>query len=302
MRFRGMLVVSLGAWILVVAAVGPVHAQAVDFIFENAERPHITSTKEALELRAGPGQLRIPRLYQDFRLSFEFFLTGAEADGRVALRTWRPAGGPAMQYDFSLSRAVGDSVESLLVGPSGPAKLIKAGELSAAGPGIWRNVALQRSGRTVHLTIDNVLAGIYEAEDMPATVLFSASAGAVKIRRLSITTPVRTTDAAASLWDVLPRGDLKKVGLTDPEVLHEQKPEYTSGAMRRRVEGVVEVEAVILSDGTVGDVRVIRSLDKELDAKAVMAVYRWKFSPAHKDGQAVPVIGTVALTFCLRSC
>jgi outer membrane biosynthesis protein TonB len=38
-----------------------------------------------------------------------------------------------------------------------------------------------------------------------------------------------------------------------PTVAHEEKPQYTSEAMRRRAEGKVEVEAIVLADGTVAE-------------------------------------------------
>ena len=91
-------------------------------------------------------------------------------------------------------------------------------------------------------------------------------------------------------------------GVTAPEIIYEAKPGYTAAAMRARVQGSVEVEAVVLADGTVGPVRVVRSLDKEfgLDQKAVDAVKQWRFRPGKKDGEAVAVLVNIELTFKLR--
>jgi hypothetical protein len=60
-------------------------------------------------------------------------------------------------------------------------------------------------------------------------------------------------------------------GVKAPSIVREVKPKYTADAMRRQVQGSVEVDAVILADGTVGDVTVKRSLDPELDEEAVKA-------------------------------
>ena len=92
-------------------------------------------------------------------------------------------------------------------------------------------------------------------------------------------------------------------GVTSPEVLKEEKPKYTAEAIRARLQGTVEVQAVVLPDGTVGRVRVVRSLDKEsgLDDQAVAAVKNWRFNPGKKDGVAVPVIVSIELTFTLRA-
>ena len=91
-------------------------------------------------------------------------------------------------------------------------------------------------------------------------------------------------------------------GVTAPEVLGEQKPRYTAEAMSAKIQGMMEVEAVVLVDGTVGDVRVVRSLDKEfgLDQEGIAAVKKWRFKAGKKDDVAVPVLVSIELTFSLR--
>jgi TonB family protein len=91
-------------------------------------------------------------------------------------------------------------------------------------------------------------------------------------------------------------------GITLPRVLKEVKPAYTADAMRAKVQGSVWLECIVLPDGTVGDVRVTRSLDPifGLDQEAVKAAKAWRFVPGTRLGQAVPVIVTIELTFTLR--
>ena len=89
-------------------------------------------------------------------------------------------------------------------------------------------------------------------------------------------------------------------GVKPPVVVKDVKPSYTPDAMRRKVQGVVEVEAVVLTDGTVGDVTVTRSLDPDLDEQAVKATKQWRFKPGTRDGQAVNVLVQIDLTFTLR--
>ena len=50
-------------------------------------------------------------------------------------------------------------------------------------------------------------------------------------------------------------------GVLMPTVLNEVKPSYTADAMRQKIQGVVMVEAVVMPDGGVGQVTVVRSLD-----------------------------------------
>jgi TonB family protein len=72
--------------------------------------------------------------------------------------------------------------------------------------------------------------------------------------------------------------------------------------MDRKVEGTMEVAAVVRADGTIGDdVRVTRSLDNELDQQGIKAVKQWEFKPGTKDGQPVAVDIQIELTFTLRN-
>ena len=90
-------------------------------------------------------------------------------------------------------------------------------------------------------------------------------------------------------------------GVTNPVLIKEVKPNYTEGAIRRRVQGVVEMSVVVLRDGTVGDdVRITKSLDEELDQQAIIAVRQWRFRPGTKDGEPVNVRVSVEMTFTLK--
>jgi TonB family protein len=84
-----------------------------------------------------------------------------------------------------------------------------------------------------------------------------------------------------------------------PRAVHEVRPNYIADALRRRRRGRVWVEAVVLPDGSVGDVRVTRSLDTKygLDEEAVKAARQWRFVPGTKDGVPVAVLITIELAF-----
>jgi protein TonB len=91
-------------------------------------------------------------------------------------------------------------------------------------------------------------------------------------------------------------------GINNPMVLHEEKPKYTSEAMRAKIQGIAQVEAVVLENGLVGQVRIHKSLDKVfgLDAEALVAARKWRFRPATKQGQAVPFVVIIELEFRLH--
>jgi TonB family protein len=94
--------------------------------------------------------------------------------------------------------------------------------------------------------------------------------------------------------------DPNEPGLTAPRVIFEVRPLYTADSMRAKVQGKVVLLAVVLSDGTVGDVNVQESLSPELDAEAIRAAKRWRFEPARKDGKPVGVRVVLELLFTLR--
>jgi TonB family protein len=91
-------------------------------------------------------------------------------------------------------------------------------------------------------------------------------------------------------------------GVVTPRVLREVRPNYTSDAMRAKVQGIVVLECVVRPDGTVGDVQIVRSLDSTfgLDQEAIKAAKQWRFSPGTRLGEPVPVLVSIELTFTLR--
>jgi protein TonB len=91
-------------------------------------------------------------------------------------------------------------------------------------------------------------------------------------------------------------------GVTVPVLIRDVKPQYTADAMRAKVQGSVWLECVVLPDGSVGDVRVTRSLDQRfgLDEEAIKAATQWRFRPGMRMGEPVAVVVTIELTFNLR--
>src|SRR5262245_55508602 len=79
--------------------------------------------------------------------------------------------------------------------------------------------------------------------------------------------------------------------VTLPVVIKQVKAQYTQEAKDAHIEGVVVLEVVVLADGKVGDVKVIKSLDPTygLDQQAIKAMKQWFFKPGTKDGKPVAV-------------
>jgi TonB family protein len=96
--------------------------------------------------------------------------------------------------------------------------------------------------------------------------------------------------------------DLKTSGVVEPVLLRKVEPFYAPEAMRRQVQGEVWLDGVVLSDGTVGDVHVTKSLDpcRVLDDEAVVALKQWRFMPARLNGQPVARLMTFMVEFRLH--
>ena len=84
-----------------------------------------------------------------------------------------------------------------------------------------------------------------------------------------------------------------------PQKIHHVAPNYPAIAQAARVSGVVILDALIADDGSVRDVKVIRSVPL-LDASALEAVRQWRFTPTLLNGVPVQVIMTVTVRFDLN--
>ena len=81
-----------------------------------------------------------------------------------------------------------------------------------------------------------------------------------------------------------------------PRPIKMDKPEYPQEAFVKKIEGTVEVEILIDANGNVARARVIQSIPA-LDQAALKTVYRWRFSPAIKNGRPVATIANAPVAF-----
>jgi outer membrane biosynthesis protein TonB len=72
--------------------------------------------------------------------------------------------------------------------------------------------------------------------------------------------------------------------------------------MDHRQEDRVYIEAVVLPDGSVEDIRAVYGLEPDygLTQQAIRAVMRWRFRLGTLRGNAEPVVITVVMSFTLR--
>ena len=96
----------------------------------------------------------------------------------------------------------------------------------------------------------------------------------------------------AELKDAEKQGDL-----VAPVATQEVDPGYPLELMRQNVQGTVILSAVIHSNGSVSDVKILRGVDDRLDQYASAALSRWRFRPATKNGDPVALQTVVMIPF-----
>lgn len=87
---------------------------------------------------------------------------------------------------------------------------------------------------------------------------------------------------------------------TRPRVLNQSRPAYTEEARRYSVNGIARLRILVEADGSVGKVKVVNGLPGWLAESAVRSARELRFSPAIKNGEAVPFWMPIELTFTLR--
>jgi TonB family protein len=86
--------------------------------------------------------------------------------------------------------------------------------------------------------------------------------------------------------------------IKEPKKIVNVPPIYPEAAKREHVQGVVILQATISTSGCIRELTVLQGV-RMLNAAALSAVVRWRYTPTLLDGEPVPVIMTVTVTFRL---
>jgi TonB family protein len=277
--------------ILLLLASGAV--QAADtrpFVFENGKPSQFSYQDGVLTLRGGAGWVRSRRVFNDFVLTADFRIMDGAADAGVGLRTLTVDGGwPQRGYRISLTRTPGTIEARKRI-----ATVERAEPLPPPAIAEWHSLVVKAEGRRITVAIDGAIATVANVEDLVGSVLLDVRRGAAEFRNISITS-LPTAIAALREDRSAPAGEFEL-----PRVIKEVKPTYTRSAMERQVEGVVEMEVIILEDGRVGPVTITKLPDPDLEQSAVAAILQWRFAPAKRLGKPVAFYANVELTFTLH--
>jgi len=88
-------------------------------------------------------------------------------------------------------------------------------------------------------------------------------------------------------------------GVSPPKLKYPQDPTYPEIARQARYQATTVLMLVVEANGSPRDIQIVRPAGMGLDERAVWAVQQWKFDPAKKDGQPVPVQMSVEVNFGL---
>lgn len=158
----------------------------------------------------------------------------------------------------------------------------------------------------------------HESDAIVSSVVKSTSDKAALVAQ-GKTSGEETVNAMGRADDTLIANDLQRVTSTDDDVYEvvEKMPKFPGGgaelmkylssnikypveAHKAGIQGRVVVSFVVNKDGTVKDAKIVRSVDKSIDAEALRVISAMpKWQPGYQDGKAVSVRYTVPVTFRL---
>jgi TonB family protein len=87
-------------------------------------------------------------------------------------------------------------------------------------------------------------------------------------------------------------------GVTMPECVYCPAPQYTEKARSKKVEGKVVLSVLVTAEGKADRIRIVTSLDPDLDRSSIHTVSSWRFQGSKdSDGKSVSVRIPVEITF-----
>ena len=88
-------------------------------------------------------------------------------------------------------------------------------------------------------------------------------------------------------------------GVIEPQIIYQTIPGYTEEACKNRIQGIVQIQAVVCPDGSLEKTKVIKSLGYGLDESALREITKWKFKPGMLADRPVYVKCVIEISFRL---
>jgi protein TonB len=85
--------------------------------------------------------------------------------------------------------------------------------------------------------------------------------------------------------------------VTPPDLVYKVDPGYTQEAQKSKISGTVMLAILVGVDGRVSDIQVLEKLEPSLDARAITAVSKWRFTPAMRGTAPVAFRARAGVSF-----
>jgi TonB family protein len=119
-----------------------------------------------------------------------------------------------------------------------------------------------------------------------------------KYYTMALNTPNLTSVGGSWIFRFAERASSSRPGeVTAPIAVREVDPAYPADMIHDNVQGVVILYAIIRSDGSVAEVKVLEGFDDRLDENARKALSAWQFVPGTRDGNPVDLEAVVRIPF-----
>lgn len=247
------------------------------------------------------GSVRTNRIYSDFVLRFEFRFSSPGSEGCLWVRSWFGYGSPTNERGYrialkdkadgkdALGRVTADEVKMKEVAfhPIGPMR----------PTGGWREIEVRAERDKITVRVDGTAVSALESVDefVGYIALQSSRGSGIEFRNLlAESLPAAQEPFGGNAYRT------SEPGVDLPRAVETAQPFYPREPHAAGVQGTVSLELVVERIGSVGDIRVIKSLHPDLDQAAIGSTRKWRFMPGTRDGQPVDVIVTMEVAFRLR--
>lgn len=167
-------------------------------------------------------------------------------------------------------------------------------------PGI-RNGTPVVVGQSVEVTLETC---VVQAEDSTGNKSYSLRLRSQPVQK-SGALPLSLEEAVLTSSESLrkdsgsgdPHTDRVGGSVTAPVPLNSTEAEYTPAARKARINGKCLISLIVDRQGMPQDISVLKTLDPGLDQNAMSAVGRYRFKPAMRNGEPVPVKIVVEVNF-----
>jgi TonB family protein len=154
--------------------------------------------------------------------------------------------------------------------------------------------------------VDAIITGAVETSAgnyiVTATIRRTADNAAIASESITLP-PCRVLDVLKPLPDansgVLQISSAGVNGVDPPKCIECSMPSYSKRARAAKRQGNIILSVLVSEEGRVETIAIVLAMGFGLTQKAVETVSEWRFKPANKEGQTVPVIISVEATWNL---